>query len=160
MRLGAQLSGSDDFSNLWPQPRRTIEPKWNAEAKDRLERLICEMGTGAGSRRLFAQRLALLAARRKKNKSLQQVADSVGASKAHIWDLETGKSKNPSIDLLTKLAKCFGVSISELIGENPAAKDVDPQVIAMYRELKDLSPADRQAIQAMMDHLKSKKPKG
>jgi transcriptional regulator with XRE-family HTH domain len=94
--------------------------------------------------------------RLKKNKSLQQVADDVGASKAHIWDLETGRSKNPSIDLLTQLAKCFGVSVAELIGENPAAKGVDPQVVAMYRELKDLSPADRQAIQAMMDHLKAK----
>jgi hypothetical protein len=37
------LGGSDDFSNLWPQPRQTIEPKWNAEAKDRLERRLCEM---------------------------------------------------------------------------------------------------------------------
>jgi hypothetical protein len=37
------LGGSDDFSNLWPQPRRTIEPKWNAEAKDRVERLVCQM---------------------------------------------------------------------------------------------------------------------
>jgi hypothetical protein len=37
------LGGSDEFSNLWPQPRRTIEPEWNAEAKDRLERLICQM---------------------------------------------------------------------------------------------------------------------
>jgi hypothetical protein len=37
------LGGSDDFSNLWPQPRRSIEPKWNAEAKDRLERRLCEM---------------------------------------------------------------------------------------------------------------------
>lgn len=98
--------------------------------------------------------------RLKKNKSLQQVADEVGASKAHIWDLETGKSKNPSIDLLTKLAKCFGVSVADLIGENPTAKNVDPQVVAMYRELKDLTPADRQAIQTMMDHLKARKPKG
>jgi hypothetical protein len=37
------LGGSDDVSNIWPQPRRTIEPKWNAEAKDRLERKLCEM---------------------------------------------------------------------------------------------------------------------
>jgi hypothetical protein len=37
------LGGGDDASNLWPQPRRSIEPKWNAEAKDRLERLICNM---------------------------------------------------------------------------------------------------------------------
>ena len=37
------LGGSDDPSNLWPEPRRSIEPKWNAEAKDRLERFICDM---------------------------------------------------------------------------------------------------------------------
>jgi hypothetical protein len=37
------LGGSDDFTNLWPQPRRTIEPEWNAEVKDRLERRVCEM---------------------------------------------------------------------------------------------------------------------
>jgi hypothetical protein len=40
------LGGSDDFSNLWPQPRRSIEPKWNAEAKDRLERIMCDMVCG------------------------------------------------------------------------------------------------------------------
>jgi transcriptional regulator with XRE-family HTH domain len=98
----------------------------------------------------------LKALRLKKNKSLQQVADAVDASKNHIWDLETGKSRNPSIELLTKLAKCFGVSVSELIGENPAGKNEDPQVVAMYRELKELTPKDREAIQLMMDHLKSR----
>ncbi len=47
----------------------------------------------------------LKALRLKKNKSLQQVADAVDASKNHIWDLETGKSRNPSIELLTKLGE-------------------------------------------------------
>jgi transcriptional regulator with XRE-family HTH domain len=98
----------------------------------------------------------LKALRLKKNKSLQQIADAVGASKNHIWDLETGKSRNPSIDLLTKLAKALGVSVADLIGENPGAKDEDPNVVAMYRELKELSPKDREAIQLMMDHLKSR----
>jgi hypothetical protein len=37
------LGGSDDPSNLWPQPRRSLEETWNAEAKDRLERLMCNM---------------------------------------------------------------------------------------------------------------------
>jgi hypothetical protein len=37
------LGGADDPSNLWPEPRRSIEPKWNAEAKDRLERFLCDM---------------------------------------------------------------------------------------------------------------------
>ena len=37
------LGGSDDPSNLWPQPRRSIEETWNAEAKDKLEGLMCNM---------------------------------------------------------------------------------------------------------------------
>jgi hypothetical protein len=37
------LGGGDDPSNLWPQMRRSIEPEWNAEAKDRLERRLCDM---------------------------------------------------------------------------------------------------------------------
>jgi hypothetical protein len=37
------LGGSDDHSNLWPRPRRSIEETWNAEAKDRLEHLMCDM---------------------------------------------------------------------------------------------------------------------
>jgi hypothetical protein len=37
------LGGAEDPSNLWAQPRRSIEETWNAEAKDRLERLMCRM---------------------------------------------------------------------------------------------------------------------
>ena len=40
-----EIGGADDDANLWPEPRRSIEPTWNAERKDRLERklrnLIC-----------------------------------------------------------------------------------------------------------------------
>jgi len=77
----------------------------------------------------------------KHKKSLQEVADEVRASKAHIWDLETGKSKNPSLELLVKLAKCFKVSVADLVGEKsnkqrrrttnssyvPRVKRADPQ---------------------------------
>ena len=31
--------------------------------------------------------------RLKKKLSLQELADAVGVSKAHVWELETGKSK-------------------------------------------------------------------
>ena len=37
------LGGSDDLSNLWAQPRRSIGKEWNAEAKDRLERRMCDL---------------------------------------------------------------------------------------------------------------------
>jgi hypothetical protein len=31
-----ELRGADDLSNLWPEPRQSIEPVWCAEAKDEL----------------------------------------------------------------------------------------------------------------------------
>ena len=37
------LGGGNDVSNLWLQPRRNIELKWNAEAKDRLETVLCDL---------------------------------------------------------------------------------------------------------------------
>ena len=39
------IGGADDDRNLWPEPRRSIEPYWNAERKDdlewRLRELVC-----------------------------------------------------------------------------------------------------------------------
>ena len=95
--------------------------------------------------------------RLRSRKSLQEVADEVGASKAHIWDLETGKSKNPSMELLTNLAKCFKVGVADLIGENPAGENEEPELVAMYRELKDLDEKDREAIRNIMQHFKDRR---
>ncbi len=92
-----------------------------------------------------------------RGKSLQELADDVGSSKAHIWDLETGRSKNPSIDLLTHLAKALKVSVADLVGENPAGENEDPHIVAMYRELKELSPEDRDVIQTVIDRFRKRK---
>ena len=92
----------------------------------------------------------------KKNKSLQDVADAVGASKAHIWELERGGTKNPSMDLLTKLAKFFDVSVSNLVGEEPPSEERE-DLIVLYRDLKDLDDKDRDAIRALMRRFKEKK---
>ena len=38
------LGGADsDDGNLWPEPRRSIEPTWNAERKDELEARMCAL---------------------------------------------------------------------------------------------------------------------
>jgi hypothetical protein len=29
--------------NLWPEPRRSLEPEWNAERKDELEAKLCQL---------------------------------------------------------------------------------------------------------------------
>lgn len=88
--------------------------------------------------------------RTRKQESLQDVADAVNASKAHIWDLERGHSKNPSIELLTKLADHFNVPVASLIGENPAAPDEPPEMVAMYRNLKKLSDRDLEWIRTII----------
>jgi transcriptional regulator with XRE-family HTH domain len=92
----------------------------------------------------------------KKKASLQEVADAVESSKAHIWDLETGRAKNPSIELLNKLANFFAVGIAELVEESPSTEE-EPQLIAMFRELKKLSSKDQEAIKAMIEHLQRRK---
>jgi hypothetical protein len=37
------LGGADSDRNLWPQPRRSLEPVWNAERKDELEARMCSL---------------------------------------------------------------------------------------------------------------------
>ena len=92
-----------------------------------------------------------------KNKSLQDVADAVDASKAHIWDLEKGNSNNPSLDLLTKIASYFKVSVAELVGEDPNALNEEPELVALYRDLKSLGPKDLETIELLVKQFKAKK---
>ncbi len=94
--------------------------------------------------------------RTREGQSLQQVADAIGSSKAHLWELETGKSKNPSIELVTKLAEHFNMSVASLIGEDPSA-DKDPEWIAMYRDFKGLTKNDSETIRELMKLLRKRK---
>lgn len=55
--------------------------------------------------------------RTQSSQSLRDVARDVGFSKAHVWELETGRSRNPSLDLLRRLADHFEVTVAYLIGE-------------------------------------------
>lgn len=94
--------------------------------------------------------------RLKRGESLQDVADSVGASKAHIWEIEAGKSKNPSLDLLKRLAEHFDITVSQLSGESPDKEADDPELLVMYRSMKNLSEPDRKTLQLIIDSMKKK----
>ena len=96
--------------------------------------------------------------RLRNGQSLQQVADSVGASKAHVWDLESGNSKNPSMELLTKLAVHFKTSVSHLVGEDPESTE-RPELVAMFRDLKSLDKDKLDMFKAMFEALKSSEKK-
>jgi transcriptional regulator with XRE-family HTH domain len=95
--------------------------------------------------------------RLKKKLSLQELADAVGVSKAHVWELETGKSKNPSVELLSKLAKHFEVPVAQLMGEDPEASEEDQELVAMFRDLKDLTPRDREILRSTIMSMKKTK---
>jgi transcriptional regulator with XRE-family HTH domain len=83
------------------------------------------------------------------------VADAVGASKAHIWDLEAGKRSNPSLDLLRKLADNFRISVSNLIGETLVDAPLD--LIRMHNDLKMLSESERELVTDVVDAMKARR---
>ena len=99
----------------------------------------------------LAQRIALL--RNNRGQSLQQVADAVGVSKAHIWELEKGRTDNPSMALVTRLADHFGVSIGYLVDEDMEAPDADVDLARMFRQAQSLDERERRILDEMMQTL-------
>jgi transcriptional regulator with XRE-family HTH domain len=98
--------------------------------------------------------------RLKRRESLQQVADAVGVSKAHIWELEKGRTDNPSMALVTRLADHFGVSLASLVGEDPKAKDADQRIARMFRQARRLADDDLALLDDMMQTLLKRQRSG
>lgn len=99
----------------------------------------------------FGARLTRL--RMEKGQSLQDVADAVGVSKAHIWELEKERAENPTLQLITRLADHFGVTVSFLVGEDPKADDADPNLARMFRQAGALPADDIALLDDMMRSL-------
>ncbi len=89
--------------------------------------------------------------------SLQNVADAVGISKAHVFNLEKGITANPSMELVVKLAELFRVRIADLVGDDPDAEDQPAEVVAMFRDLKSLQDDDRETIRMLMETMKRRR---
>ncbi len=95
----------------------------------------------------------LFSLRQKSGESLQQVADKVGVSKAHVWELEKGRSKNPSFELVRKLAAHYGISIDVLTGEALEPSQRDMQIERIHRGLDTLTDRDRQIVEQMIKNM-------
>ena len=93
-----------------------------------------------------------------KGVSLQVVADAIGASKPHVWELERGTSKNPSLELVKKLANYFGVSVDYLAGIDGDDVGSSPEIKAFARELSDknLSASDIEVLRSTAEALSKK----
>src|SRR5262249_50765804 len=91
--------------------------------------------------------------RRKNRQSLQDVADAVGVSKAHIWEMEKGIADNPSMMLVTRLADHFGVTIASLVGEDVESPDAAKDLQRMFRQAQQLDDRERALLDDMMKSL-------
>lgn len=106
----------------------------------------------------FGARIASL--RRDKKESLQDVADAVGVTKTHIWQLEKAQTENPSLSVIKGLADHFGVSIASLIGEDIAAEDADQRLARMFRLAKDIDPDDLAHLEDMVESFRKRRKGG
>lgn len=90
--------------------------------------------------------------------SLQDVADAVSVSKTYIWQLERDEDTNPSVDVLKKIANHFDTTVAALVGESSDHIN-DEQLMRMFRNLGDLSQADRAIIEDMIKAFKKRQNK-
>lgn len=86
------------------------------------------LGEGSGAPPTLGSRLKSVRIQRRE--SLQQVADAVGVSKPHLWEIEKGRSTNPSIDLVVRIASHFRTSVSYLVGETHSERNFNAAVFA------------------------------
>jgi transcriptional regulator with XRE-family HTH domain len=94
--------------------------------------------------------------RQASGESLQAVADAVGVSKAHVWELEKGRSRNPSFDLVRKLAKHYGVSVDVIAGDEDTPDAKEMRIDRIHRDLDELTDRDRAIVEDMIRSLKQR----
>ena len=102
----------------------------------------------------------LIELRQRSGKSLQDVADTLGVSKTHIWSLEKGQSENPSMDLLTKLANLYKVPVDFLAGTmvGEAATADDAEALRFFRDFQQLDEAEQRILQDTLEAFLKRKP--
>lgn len=81
--------------------------------------------------------------REQRDLSLQAVADRAGLSKSHVWELEQGRSRNPTVDTAVRLARAFGVSLDYMTGLSRDAPTLHPEALRIACEIDVLLRAKR-----------------
>lgn len=94
--------------------------------------------------------------REKRRESLQDVATAIEISKTHLWELEKGRAKNPSMDLLKRLAEYYAVTVEFLVDASAEDSVEGDPVHQFFRDFKSLSPGDQSLIQDTIERLKRK----
>ncbi len=92
--------------------------------------------------------------REKEGHSFQNLAEAVGVSKAHIWQIERGKTTNPALNVVKGIADHYSVSVAWLLGEDLS----DPELQGMFRQAQTLDAREREILSDMMASLLKSRP--
>lgn len=87
--------------------------------------------------------------------SIVAAAKATGVSKTHLWNLEN-RDVNPSRELLLKLASVYGVTVADLVNERADVAAEKPRMVAIFRDMKELSERDLNTVEALIKQLQSK----
>ena len=82
-----------------------------------------------------------------RKKTLEELANAIGSSKAYVWQLENKKNAKPSAELLLKIADYFSASPEFFLDDtknDPSESQVED---AFFRKFKKLSESDKQTIE-------------
>lgn len=70
--------------------------------------------------------------------SLDEVGARAGASKSHIWAMESGRNPNPTIAMALALCDALSMSLNDLLGvdaSQPRFTEQEMALIAAHREI-------------------------
>src|SRR5690606_32967002 len=76
--------------------------------------------------------------RQERGLSLDDLATSAGITKSHLWELEQGRSKNPTIATCVALARALGISLEYLIGLDSSTPALHPDAMRLACEIDTL----------------------
>lgn len=104
---------------------------------------------------LFPERLAQI--RKQKGLSQYELARALDFSRGQIANYEQG-TRRPDPNVLQRFADFFNVSVDYLLGRDDAdtgnSESDDPELEALFRDLKELDPDDRAIVMAIAQERK------
>lgn len=67
--------------------------------------------------------------------TLDDLAKRAGITKSHVWEIEQGRSTNPTVATCVALSRALGVSLEYLIGITSKAPALHPEAMRIALEI-------------------------
>ncbi|WP_108668907.1 helix-turn-helix domain-containing protein [Peribacillus acanthi] len=94
--------------------------------------------------------------RLKKGYSLNKLAALTGLSKSYLSYIERGIQKNPSIQVLSKIADCLEITVEDLLGSATSPIEIDSEWLALFQEAID-QDVSKKEFQYWLEFIKFKR---